>query len=336
MNLSNIIIYFVLFVLSLLITNLIRFFAIKKSLLDIPTERSSHTNPTPKGGGIGIVIAWFLGIFYFYLSGKIGLHYFLAFSAGIILVIVGIIDDIKSLNAFLRLGLQILTGCIAVYFLGGLKKVDLGFVIIENSWILSFFSVFALVWLINVFNFLDGIDGYVAAEVLFITLAAFIIFSDSMALVLFAATAGFLIWNWQPAKIFMGDVGSTLLGFNIAVLAIYHQNNNISSVLIWVIISCAFWFDATITLYRRIKNREKLLQAHKKFANQRIVLSGYSHQKTVVYLLIINVVLLILACLSVLFREYIILFTSLGVVFCYYVMKKVDNRYPFSYNNSAG
>ncbi len=335
MKLSIIIIYFTLFIISLLITYVFRSLAIRKSLLDFPTESSSHTIPTPKGGGIGIVVAWFLGILYFYLSGRIGLYYFLAFASGIILVIAGIIDDIRNLNAGIRLGLQILTGCIAVYFLGGLQKIDLGITIIQNKWVLSFISVFALVWLVNIFNFLDGIDGYVAAEVIFITMAAFIVFGDPVALILFVSALGFIIWNWQPAKIFMGDVGSTLLGFNIGVLAIYYQNNNVSSILVWIIISCAFWFDATFTLYRRIKNREKLLQAHKKHANQRIVQAGYSHQKTVVYLLIINMVLFVFACLSVLYSKYIILFTLLSIGFCYYTMRRVDKKFPFRYSNIA-
>jgi len=323
--------YFVLFIFSFIATYLVRIIAIKMNVYDIPEKRSSHTVPTPRGGGIALIISWYIGITYehfFWSSMPSNLFY--AFLSGLLIVVIGLIDDIWRVNPKIKIIFQVLASLLAIYFLGGLQKVDLGFFIIENKYILSFFALIGIVWAVNLFNFLDGIDGYLGSEVVFIAIAISLLCTNSMVLLLGAVTLGFLIWNWQRAKVFMGDVGSTLLGFNVAVFAIYYQNTDKTSILIWIILSSVFWFDATLTFYRRFKNKEKLSVAHKKHTYQRIVQAGFSHQKTVIASIIINLFIFFLAWLSSEFSDYILLFSLATVLLLYLVVKLVDSKMPFS------
>ena len=323
--------YFVLFFISYIATYLVRTIAIKMNVYDIPTERSSHTIPTPRGGGIALIISWYIGITYeHFFWNSMPSNLFYAFLSGLILVVIGLIDDIWRVNPKIKIIFQVLTSLLAIFFLGGLQKVDLGLFIIENKYILSVFAIIGIVWAINLFNFLDGIDGYLGSEVVFISLSISLLCLNSIVISLGAITLGFLIWNWQKAKIFIGDVGSTLLGFNIAVFAIYFQNMDKTSILVWIILSSVFWFDATLTLYRRFKNKEKLSIAHKKHAYQRIVQAGFSHQKTTLSALGLNI---ILACIAyITFKQTSLMLPGLivSVLFLYIIVKLIDKKKPFA------
>jgi UDP-N-acetylmuramyl pentapeptide phosphotransferase/UDP-N-acetylglucosamine-1-phosphate transferase len=324
------VIYIILFILSFVLTFLIRKLAITISIVDVPSERSSHRNPTPKGGGLAVAVVWFTGLIYFYLTKNIDERLFFSFLPGILLVIIGIIDDIIAIRPLYRLIFQFIVSSIAVFILGGLEKLDLGFYVIGNRTVLTVLALLGTVWFINLFNFLDGIDGYIGMEVVFISSSIVLLFNDSIAPILLAATLGFLIWNWQPAKIFLGDVGSTLLGFNIAIFSIYYQNSSRSSLLIWLILSSLFWFDATLTLYRRYRHKEPLIIPHRKHAFHRIVKAGFSHQKTVLLGFIINLVMLLLAYLSVRFRAMMIPLLVLSILLLYLVTRQIDKRMKFA------
>lgn len=323
--------YFVLFILSFIATYIARAIALKMNVVDVPGRRSSHKVPTPRGGGIAFVSSWFIGIIYEHLFwNSMPDELFRALMAGIIIVIIGLVDDVWNVKPGIRLIVQVLAALLGIYFLGGLQKLDLGFMVIENIYILSGLAVIGIIWAINLFNFIDGIDGYLGSEIVFIAIAISIICLNSIVLLLGAVTLGFLIWNWQPAKIFMGDVGSTLLGFNIAILAIYFQNADKSSLVIWLIITSVFWFDATLTLLRRIRNREKLSQAHKKHAYQRIVQAGFSHQKTTLLAMAINILLGIIAYIS--FKNGQLLLPGLlaSIIILYVIVKLIDRKKPFA------
>ena len=323
------IIYIILFLFSFFLTLLIRRLAIRKSILDFPNERSSHKNPTPKGGGLAIAIVWFLGLLYLYITNNIDNRLFFSFIPGVLLVVIGIIDDIIAIKPSYRLVFQLIVSGVAVFIIGGLEKLDLGFFTVENRLILSVLALLGIIWFINLFNFLDGIDGYIGMEVIFITSSALFLFNDRIALVLLVSTLGFIIWNWQPAKIFMGDVGSTLLGFNIAIFAIYYQNTSKSSLIIWLMLSSVFWFDATLTLFRRYKNKERLSVPHKKHAYQRIVQAGFSHQKTVLYALFINLITLVFAFFSMKINSLLLPLFILNIFLLYFVTKQIDRRKTF-------
>ncbi len=315
--------------MSFILTFLAKFIAKKKSIIDIPNERSSHTIPTPRGGGIAIAISWFFGISVLFYMQMIPKDLYFALLCGVFVSCISILDDIYSLKAFPRLAVQSVAATLALYFLGGLQKIDLVFFEITNIYVLSILAFIVIIGFVNIYNFIDGIDGYAASEAIFISLAAFILINDNLLLILTFAVLGFIPWNWQKAKIFMGDVGSTLLGFTIAILAVYYQNTCQVNIFFWIIISSLFWFDAIVTILRRLKNKEKLQQAHRKHAYQRIVIAGFSHQKTVIYSLIINAFLFILAFIVYENPQYILLCILINIIFLNLIIRKIDKKLPF-------
>ena len=317
-------IYILLFFLSFILTYLIKEYSIKKSLLDIPNERSSHSVATPHGGGIAIAITWFSGISYLYFTDHINTSLYLALMVGLIISIVSYIDDIYNLSAKTRLLFQALVAFGGLYFLGGLNTIDLGVFSINNHILTNIVAFFIIVWFINLYNFLDGIDGYAGSEAIFLGFAGFLLFGGEHFIVLVASVGGFLLWNWHRAKIFMGDVGSTLLGYNIAIFTLYYQNEG-TSLLVWFILFGVFFFDATLTLFRRFKNSEKLSQAHKKHAYQRLTQAGWSHEKVVVFSILVNILLfLIVYLLTNIFIAFLI-----AIFFLYSIIRFVDSKKAF-------
>ena len=284
-------IYVTLFIFSFVVTYLIKQYAIKNSLLAEVNERSSHTTPVPHGGGIAIALTWFLGLTYLFFSHEIAQNLYYALMTGSIISVISYIDDRVELSAKFRLGAQALVAAIGLYFLGGFEKLDLFFFTIDSQIITNLFAFFMIIWFINLYNFLDGIDGYAGSEAIFLGVAGYILFGGLHFLVLIVAVLGFLIWNWHKAKIFMGDVGSTLLGYNVAIFTLYYANQEAANFWIWIVFFGLFWFDATLTLLRRYKNGEKLSQAHKKHAYQRLTQNGWSHDKVSMYSISVNFIL---------------------------------------------
>lgn len=318
-------IYLALVILSFLLTYSIKNYAIKKSFLANVNERSLHTIPTPHGGGIAIATTWFLGLLYLYIAQSIDLSLLYALSTGAILCCVSFLDDVFELHPIVRLFFQALTACLGIYFLGGLEVISFSFFQIQNGYITSIFAFILTLWFINLYNFLDGIDGYAASEAIFLSTAGWLLFQNEIFIVFICAVVGFLYFNWHKAKIFMGDAGSTLLGYNIAILTLYYTNQESSNLWVWVILFGIFWFDATLTLLRRFKNRENVAQAHKKHAYQRLVQSGWSHSKVVLSAMGLNSILFILVfSFSNLFLAFLI-----SIVLLYVCVLYVDRRKKF-------
>ena len=318
-------IYIILFLASFLLTYFIKNYAIKKSLIATVNERSSHTVPTPHGGGIAISITWFVGLIYLYFIGEIESTLFYALLFGCIISIVSFFDDIYELSPKLRLSVQAIVAIIGIYSLGGFDTLTFGFFDISNPIITNIFAFFMIIWFINLYNFLDGINGYAGSETVFLAFAGFVLFGGAHFIVLAVAVLGFLFWNWNKAKIFMGDVGSTLLGYNIAIFTLYYANQESSNLWIWIILFGVFWFDATLTLFRRKRNGEQLSQAHKKHAYQRLTQSGWSHYKVTNYSIGLNFVLFtIVYFVSNIFIAFIFALTLLVLT-----MKFVDRKKAF-------
>jgi Fuc2NAc and GlcNAc transferase len=190
-------------------------------------------------------------------------------------------------------------------------------------------AIIGMVWFINLFNFMDGIDGFASVEVITVSSVLFIMSWNLITILLIICVAGFLCWNWPKAKIFMGDVGSTQLGFILAVLGIYFHNTLEFSILNWIMLTSPFWFDATLTLFRRMRNREKLSEAHRKHAYQRIVQAGFSHEKVNFFLILINLFIIVLISVyrEVKFLQIPVFVLSLLVF--YLITRAVDHRIPF-------
>lgn len=318
-------IYIILLLISFTLTYFIKEYAIKKSLVAQVNERSSHTAPTPHGGGIAIALTWFVGLVYLYMTDSIDTTLFYAFSAGVFISIVSFFDDLYELSPKLRLIVQSAVAVIGLVAIGGLNNIDVGLFTIENQVITNLFAFLLIVWYINLTNFIDGINGYVGSMFVFIGIAGLILVGDAYFGVLAVAVLGFLYWNWNKAKIFMGDVGSTLLGYNIAIITLYYANEQSSNLWVWIILFGLFWFDATVTLIRRKLNGEKLSQAHKKHAYQRLTQAGWSHYKVTNYSIVLNILLFAIVC----FVSNVFLAFFIAIMVLLLSMKYVDNKKRF-------
>ena len=313
-------IYFTLFIISAVLTYVIKVLALKKSMMDIPNERSSHTIPTPRGGGAAIIMVFYMGVFYF--RDSIDAQLFYALLCGLPIAFIGLIDDMVTLSSKIRFLVQSISACMALYFLGGVTHID--FILFElQGWWLNIIAFFAMVWLTNLYNFLDGIDGYAGSEAVMVGLGLFLLFHSPLGLVIVAASLGFLIFNWHQASIFMGDIGSTTLGFIFAIFVFYDTGHG--SIYVWLVLLSLFWFDATLTLIRRYLNGERISQAHKKHAYQRLVQSGWGHDKVVRAALLFNFAFLGLLYYGV---NVLVIFV-LNIISLFIIVKFIDSRRSF-------
>jgi len=323
--------YLMFFIVAFSLTYLVRQLAIKRNIIDNPNERSSHSIPTPRGGGLAIVVTWYGGLTYFYFLGLIEQNLFFALISGFILAVVSLFDDILDLRPIVRIIAQGISAFGALYFLEGFNS----FIFSYNGilfWTLNVGIFIGIIWFINLYNFLDGIDAYASQEAILVAFGLYIVTGNQVLLLLIAAVLGFLVWNWPKAKIFMGDVGSTQLGFILIVLGIYFHNKFELNIINWLIITSLFWFDATYTLFRRWKNKEKLSQAHKKHAYQRLVQGGFSHLKVNILAISINIILILLTVLNFFFWGVSIVVFLFVIIFLFFIIKKIDKIFPFKFN----
>ncbi len=328
---NYLLVFMLVLVTSLLLTYAYRLFAIRRSLLDIPNARSSHDVPTPHGGGVALIVAWYALVSFLFFNDQFPQKLFYVHLAGLVLVITGFLDDLYDLPSGLRFLLQAVTAFLALYFLGGLQSFDLGFWQVQNPYILNIIAFFTIIWFINLFNFLDGIDGYLGQQVIVIGSLGYAMIKVNYLLFLVAAVLGFLIWNWPRAKIFMGDVGSTFLGFLVIILGIYYENTDKIPLILWLPLSAVFWFDATYTLFRRWLNKEKLTRAHKKHAYQRLTQAGFSHQQVSLGAFFVNVLIGggVYICYSMQLNNFYLLFFCIMLLLLMGGMKYINRCKPF-------
>ena len=320
-------IYIALLILSFILTYLIKNYAIKKSLVATVNERSSHTVPTPHGGGIAIAITWFIGLIYLYINNEIDTNLFYSLMIGLGIAILSFIDDIVELSAKFRMVSHFLFATFGLWLLGGLSVIDFGLFSISNEYLLSsIIGVVAIVYFINVSNFMDGLNGFLSSEMVFLSVAGFILFGGNHFIVLAVAILGFLYWNFgNKACIFIGDSGSTLIGYNIAIFTIYYTNIDNMNLWIWLILFGLFWFDATMTIIRRKLNGEQITQAHKKHGYQRLHQSGWSHLQVSLFGMGINIILFMI----VYFISNIAIAFICSLIVLYGIMKFIDKQKVF-------
>jgi len=320
----SLVLLLLLFFSAVLLTLGIRYYANYKEFLDHPNERSSHLTPTPKGGGLAIMVTFYSAFTYMYVHTTIDSSLFYALLSALPVVVVSLIDDLYPLSAKIRFGVQLLSGIFAIYFLGGIDILNLSTFTISGVWI-NIIALLTIIWMTNLYNFLDGIDGYAGAEAVFVGLSAYVLFGSDIALLIATATAGFLLFNWHKASIFMGDVGSAPLGFIFAVLILHDAGA--PNFLAWLMLLSLFWFDATLTLIRRARQKEKLSQAHKKHAYQRLNQVGFSHDK--VTLLAITINLMIFIALYFTPQTYYLYLFFVLLVLLYLLTKVIDSKKVF-------
>lgn len=189
-----------------------------------------------------------------------------------------------SLSVSFRACVHVVAALWALGWLGGLPALELGFTSVHLGWFGWPVGVLATVWLINLYNFMDGIDGLAGGQAVVASLgggallyAAGLTAMSELTWTLAAVVVGFLVWNWAPAKIFMGDVASAFLGYIFAVLAISSEAQGGPPILIWSLLLGVFIVDATATLLRRIRQGEQWHEAHRSHAYQLATQMGYSH-----------------------------------------------------------
>lgn len=319
----------ILGVISFLLTGRIIQIARKNEIYDIPNERSLHFLPTPVGGGIAIVLAWYTGLTVLFFCDIITKSLFFALLSGVFLAIISFIDDLIGIKPLFRLIIQFLTAITAFWFLGGLRPLIMPSIETNYLYIIYPLAIIGMVWFINLFNFMDGVDGFASVEAIIISGVLFIFTWNVTTLLLISCVVGFLYWNWPKAKIFMGDVGSTQLGFILVVMGINFHDTYEFSILNWIMLASPFWFDATLTLFRRWRNGEKLSQGHKKHVYQRLVQAGYSHQKVIGFLVIINLINIAMIAIYREMKYLQIPIFILTLAFYYMITLRVDKRVPF-------
>ena len=287
----------VVFASTLIGTRAVLSFLERRAILDHPNERSSHERPTPHGGGLAIIAVVVPALCVAaLLQSTSPLPVYLVSGLALGLAIISWIDDLRDLNP-------------AVRFLAQFIAVGLSLAVLPPPHITAFIPpaleqalmAFAWVWFINLYNFMDGIDGISGVETASIGLgiAAIALMAGlaesqmTFGLILMAAAIGFLRWNWHPAKIFMGDVGSIPLGFLLGwlLLELIQAGHGLSA----LILPLYYLVDATWTLLARLIRGEKIWQAHKLHFYQKAVQSGHSHADVSRGILMANVVLIVLA-----------------------------------------
>ena len=288
--------------LSAMLTGLVRKQAISRGLLDVPNARSSHVLPTPRGGGLAIVLATIAGLAALVWMERVTADILIAIGGGgTAVAVVGYLDDRHRLRAGVRLAVHFGAALWALAWLGGLPPLQLGTQLVTWGWGGYALGAVGIVWTLNLFNFMDGIDGIAASEAVFILAAGALVACWSGApgsvpatcVTIAAACAGFLARNWPPAQIFMGDVGSGFLGYVIAVMAIVAARYDPVTLLVWVILGGIFFADATITLIRRVARGERAHEAHRTHAYQWLSRKWGSHRKVTVAVLLVNMLVLL-------------------------------------------
>lgn len=292
------------FLLTYAGVEILRRWTVRRRILDIPNERSSHKTPTPRGGGLVIVTVAML--FYAVQSFLTDGYFSYGYAAGAVLIAaVSWFDDLKTVSSALRFAVHAVAAGLAISSLGfwnalhfpivGEIELKAGGIIITFFWI---------IWLTNAYNFMDGIDGIAATQALTAgigwLLTGIILGSETLAFyggVIAFSSLGFLFHNWSPARIFMGDVGSAFLGYTFAVLPLIAARETQQSrspllataaiLFVWL-----FVFDTLYTFFRRLRRGEKFWRAHRSHLYQRLVIAGYSHPfVTIVYGLLSSMIL---------------------------------------------
>ncbi len=287
------------------LTGLLRRYALAKNLIDVPNDRSSHSKPTPRGGGVAIVVS--------FLAVLPGLNYLDWVStsvcialggAGFVVAVTGFLDDHGHIPARWRLLVHFGAATWGLYWLGGFPPLTgLGLL---PEWLGYLCAAIYFVWLLNLYNFMDGIDGLAGLEAITVcssgALLSWLVAPDSntwmLPALLATAVSGFFAWNFPPARIFMGDAGSGFLGLMLALLSVQATELHPQLFWVWLLLLGVFIVDATVTLCRRVLFGEKFYEAHRSHAYQYASRAIGSHRSVTVAIGAINIFwLLPIACL---------------------------------------
>lgn len=305
MNYSGLILIGVL--VSFALTFYLRRYALHRSLLDIPNARSSHSTPTPRGGGVAIVVSHVIALTLMIWAGVLDSSTWIAMAgAGLLIAVIGFIDDHNHIAARWRLLGHFIAAGWGLFWLGGLAPLSFWGASLDLGFLGSTLAAFYLVWMLNLYNFMDGIDGIASVEALCVCGGAVLLYVLTghpdlvwMPLALASAVAGFLFWNFPPAKIFMGDAGSGFLGVSLGLLSLQAGWASPSLLYSWLILLGVFVVDATFTLGRRLLRGDKVYEAHRSHAYQFASRRYGNHLSVTLAVAVINAVWLLPVALAV-------------------------------------
>jgi len=316
-------------------------YLIARDIVDRPDHRTLHQGVVPRGGGLVIIVGLLmsLAITAFFSDRP------LLFSSFFLLVfswsLLSWYDDKYSLSAKFRLLVQILIATVSVFAFGWVSQIhSVKVFAVQLHWFGPLLTVIGLVWMANLYNFMDGLDGLAASQTIVssLTLAFwFYMFGDMylslILLTLSALSYGFLLWNWHPAKVFMGDIGSIGLGSFFGLIFIIGVTRYDVSILSFLSLFAVFIADATITIVMRAYRREKIWLPHKKHYYQRLASIGYSHSSIAIAELILMVICSSLATFGLIYHDMIVV--SIAAIFlvlltCIIWVHLIERRYSQS------
>jgi len=289
--------FFLIFGVTFAVTAVLRPLLTKGRVLDVPNHRSSHSSPVPRGGGVSFAAVTIVAILWLYFRHAISGNLTLALvGSGMALGITGFLDDCFETPVWFRLIVQFLAAGWTMWWLGGVVPLHSISGSIEWRWGVQAIAICGLVWFINLFNFMDGIDGLAGMEAVAVCgLGAILLVLrvpggyEQCAWVLASATGGFLIWNLPPAKLFMGDTGSGFLGVVLGILVLFSAKSQPIFFWAWLILFSSFIVDATVTLLRRLISGSHWSKGHRSHAYQHAAQRLGSHAKVTWAVLGINV-----------------------------------------------
>ena len=283
--------------LAWLLTGVLRRYALaSRSLLDVPNSRSSHAVTTPRGGGVAFVLSFLGGLPVLVWLGLLPAVTAIALGgAGAAVAIIGFLDDHG--HVAVRWRLLVHFGCAAwlLAWFGGMPVGGFGDGSAFWAAAASVLAVFALVWLLNLYNFMDGIDGLAASEAICVAGGGAVLYAVTgnegavaAPLLLAVAVMGFLLWNFPPARIFMGDAGSSFLGIVLGGLALQAAWHGFTLFWAWIILLGVFAVDATWTLLRRLARGERVYMAHRMHAYQHATRRFGGHKPVLLTVIALN------------------------------------------------
>ncbi|MEN8132667.1 MAG: glycosyltransferase family 4 protein [Pseudomonadota bacterium] len=308
MTTSTVLILITAFLFTMTLSGIILRFAGKLKLIDIPNERSSHSIPVPRGGGIAIACVFLALLPSLPVENIVSLNLTYAiFGSGVIIALLGFMDDRSHIPAYNRLVIHFLAAIWVIYFLFMYSNPPLAASGDLYWWTFTLLLIISLVWLLNLYNFMDGIDAITGSETISVSLCASLLTWQTapgdpswiILLLLASAVAGFLVWNLPPAKLFMGDSGSAFLGIVLGCLMIYSTLISSQLFYAWLILLGVYIVDANVTLIRRILAGQKFYEAHRSHAYQHAAKRYHSHGKVSLAVVIINLLWLLPIATSV-------------------------------------
>jgi len=287
-------------IISFFLTWVLRRYAISRNLLDTPNARSSHVVATPRGGGMAIVVSYLAAIVLLMVTNAIAHSMAWALlGAGAGVALLGFLDDHSHIAARWRLLGHFAAAMWILAWLGGIPPLEILGWQLNLGWLGFIMGALFLVWLLNLYNFMDGIDGIACVEAICVCVGGAVIYillnQPGLAVLpglLGCAVVGFFYWNFPPARIFMGDGGSGFLGIMLGALSLQAAWIAPELLWAWLILLGVFIVDATITLGRRFFRREKVYEAHRNHAYQHAS-RQYGHLRVTMSVLLINMLWLI-------------------------------------------